>query len=221
MPSVFDRVVAVDAGVDELFSYGGVTPEHVESLVHGAIFTPRPGRLEEHGHLYRRQRRRSRRAAVREGEEDLLRADAGFGDDRLQRLEHDGGRRRPGRAQARRPQATERRWCSAAQGRSASAWPNFLANEGARVRLASRSLERAQATAAAVGTAVSGSHVTGVSTASPHDVEEACNGVEVLIAAGAARAKLLSAYPTSGRPHAQGGHRPQCGSPRSVWRGSK
>jgi hypothetical protein len=38
-PSVFDRVVAVDAGVDELFAYGGVTAETVESLVHGTIFT--------------------------------------------------------------------------------------------------------------------------------------------------------------------------------------
>ena len=38
-PSVFDRVVAVDAGVEQLFAYGGVTPETVESLVHGAVFT--------------------------------------------------------------------------------------------------------------------------------------------------------------------------------------
>src|SRR6266699_1589015 len=38
-PSVFDRVVAVDAGADEVFSYGGVNPEHVQALVHGAIFT--------------------------------------------------------------------------------------------------------------------------------------------------------------------------------------
>jgi hypothetical protein len=38
-PSVFDRVVAVDAGADEVFSYGGVTPEQVRDLVHGAIFT--------------------------------------------------------------------------------------------------------------------------------------------------------------------------------------
>ncbi len=38
-PSVFDRVVAVDSGVEQLFAYGGVTPETVESLVHGAIFT--------------------------------------------------------------------------------------------------------------------------------------------------------------------------------------
>src|SRR5215475_10609842 len=38
-PSVFDRVVAIDAGAEELFSYAGVKPEQVQGLVHGAIFT--------------------------------------------------------------------------------------------------------------------------------------------------------------------------------------
>jgi len=37
--SVFDRVVAVDAGVDELFSYSNVQPDQVRDLVYGAIFT--------------------------------------------------------------------------------------------------------------------------------------------------------------------------------------
>src|SRR4051812_4661802 len=41
-PSVFDRVVAIDAGADEVFSYGGVKPEQVRDLVHGAIFTRGP-----------------------------------------------------------------------------------------------------------------------------------------------------------------------------------
>src|SRR5439155_21012936 len=45
-PSVFDRVVAIDAGVEELFSYGGVTPEQVRDLVHGAIFTRGPKSLK-------------------------------------------------------------------------------------------------------------------------------------------------------------------------------
>jgi hypothetical protein len=45
-PSVFDRVVAIDSGVDELFSYGGVKPEQVEGLVHGAIFTRHPRDLK-------------------------------------------------------------------------------------------------------------------------------------------------------------------------------
>ena len=38
-PSVFDAVVAVDAGVEHLFRHGGVTPENVRDLVYGALFT--------------------------------------------------------------------------------------------------------------------------------------------------------------------------------------
>lgn len=45
-PSVFDRVVAIDAGVEQLFSYGGITPENVTPLVHGAIFTRGPADLK-------------------------------------------------------------------------------------------------------------------------------------------------------------------------------
>jgi len=45
-PSVFDRVVAIDAGVDQLFSYGGVKVEQVRDIVHGAIFTRGPKDLK-------------------------------------------------------------------------------------------------------------------------------------------------------------------------------
>jgi hypothetical protein len=38
-PSVFDAVVAVDAGVAHLFRHGGVTAENVRDLVYGALFT--------------------------------------------------------------------------------------------------------------------------------------------------------------------------------------
>jgi len=48
-PSVFDRVVAVDSGADELFAYGGVKPEQVRDLVHGAIFTRGPKDLKRTG----------------------------------------------------------------------------------------------------------------------------------------------------------------------------
>ena len=44
-PSSFDRIVAHDAGAEQVLSYGGVTPSDVESLVHGAIFTRGPDRL--------------------------------------------------------------------------------------------------------------------------------------------------------------------------------
>src|SRR5262245_59871226 len=45
LPSAFDRIVAHDAGVDEVLSYGGVPTADVASLVHGAIFTRGPAEL--------------------------------------------------------------------------------------------------------------------------------------------------------------------------------
>lgn len=45
-PSLFDAVVAIDAGVDQLLRHGEVVPEQVESLVHGAMFTRGPAELK-------------------------------------------------------------------------------------------------------------------------------------------------------------------------------
>src|SRR6185437_16102572 len=46
-PSVFDAVVAVDAGAEHLFRHGGVTPENVRDLVYGALFTRGPADLNQ------------------------------------------------------------------------------------------------------------------------------------------------------------------------------
>ncbi|MFH5804096.1 methylene-tetrahydromethanopterin dehydrogenase N-terminal domain-containing protein [Alienimonas sp. DA493] len=45
-PSAFDRIVALDAGADEVLSYGGVTPDGAVALTHGAIFTRGPEDLK-------------------------------------------------------------------------------------------------------------------------------------------------------------------------------
>ena len=42
LPSVFDQVVAYDAGADRIMSEGGVTESDVRDLVHGCIFTRSP-----------------------------------------------------------------------------------------------------------------------------------------------------------------------------------
>ena len=44
-PSVFDAVVALDAGADHLLRHGGVSVEGVRDLVHGLLFTRGPGDL--------------------------------------------------------------------------------------------------------------------------------------------------------------------------------
>src|SRR5918911_2721739 len=46
LPSVFDQVVAYDAGADAIMSYGGVTEGDVRDLVHGCIFTRGPKDLK-------------------------------------------------------------------------------------------------------------------------------------------------------------------------------
>ena len=42
LPSVFDQVVAYDAGADVVLSYGGVTEGDVRDMIHGCIFTRGP-----------------------------------------------------------------------------------------------------------------------------------------------------------------------------------
>jgi methylenetetrahydrofolate/methylenetetrahydromethanopterin dehydrogenase (NADP+) len=42
LPSVFDQIVAYDAGADVILSYGGVTETDVRDLIHGCIFTRGP-----------------------------------------------------------------------------------------------------------------------------------------------------------------------------------
>jgi methylenetetrahydrofolate/methylenetetrahydromethanopterin dehydrogenase (NADP+) len=46
LPSVFDQVVAYDAGADAIMSYGGVTEGDVRDLIHGCIFTRAPKDLK-------------------------------------------------------------------------------------------------------------------------------------------------------------------------------
>lgn len=47
LPSVFDQVVAYDAGADDIMSYGGVTETDVRDLIHGCIFTRGPKDLRD------------------------------------------------------------------------------------------------------------------------------------------------------------------------------
>src|SRR2546422_10354151 len=46
LPSVFDRVVAYDAGADEVLSYGGIAEADVRDLIYGCIFTRGPKDLK-------------------------------------------------------------------------------------------------------------------------------------------------------------------------------
>ena len=67
----------------------------------------------------------------------------------------------------------------------------LLAREGARVRLGSRSLERAEETLRSLQQTVEGAALLAVQTATSGDTAAALEGVQVVIAAGAAGVELL------------------------------
>jgi glutamyl-tRNA reductase len=68
----------------------------------------------------------------------------------------------------------------------------ILAMRGAKVRIGSRTVEKAKAVSDAVIRDVSGASVLPVATSLASDLDAACDGVSVIIAAGAAGVELLA-----------------------------
>jgi hypothetical protein len=178
-PSVFDRVVAVDAGVDELFSYGGVTVDDVESLVHGAMFTRGPDDLK-HTAIF------IGGSDVAVGEAILKRVrKTFFGPLSVSvMLDANGANTTAAAAVLAAQRHLDLAGATALVlggtgpvGRRAAL---LLAGRGAKVKLSSRSLDRAAAAAESID-----GHVEPV-TGAPLD------GVQLVIAAGATGVQLLS-----------------------------
>jgi methylenetetrahydrofolate/methylenetetrahydromethanopterin dehydrogenase (NADP+) len=191
-PSVFDRVVALDAGADEVLAYGAVTPENVREKVHGAIFTRGPRDLK--------------RTALFVGGSDVA---AG------ERLLAEAQRHMIPQAKLRVSVLLDSNGCNttaAAAVRAAARHLDLkgapalvlgatgpvgqrvvrlLAREGAEVRVGSRQKARSEAVCAAVRARVEGARLEPVATASPQELAEALSGRALVIAAGAAGAVLL------------------------------
>jgi hypothetical protein len=191
LPNVFDRVVAVDAGVDELFSYGGIDCENVEPLVHGAIFTRGPADLK-HTAIFIGGSRVDAGQQLFERVRGIF-----FGPMRVSvMMDSNGSNTTAAAAVLAAKKHVDLKGRTAlvlgGTGPVGHRAAQLLAREGARVSVASRSLERASATAAAIRSSVADAEVSGVSIGNPADIEQACCGVEILIAAGAAGAQFLS-----------------------------
>lgn len=192
-PSVFDRVVAVDADVDQLFSYGGVTPESVEPLVHGAIFT-RGGPDLAHTAIF------IGGSNVAAGEALLKKVGKTFfGPMRVSVLMDSNGSNTTAAAavlSARKqmPLSGIDAVVLAGTGPVGLRAAQLLAAEGARVRVGSRSLERArQACDDLRPAATPDAALVPCATATRAELEAACSGVQLVIAAGAAGVELLPA----------------------------
>jgi hypothetical protein len=189
-PSIFDRVVAVDAGVDELFSYGGVKPDDVRNLVYGAMFTRGPKDLK-HTAMF------IGGTSVAAGEQMLEAARKSFfGPLRVSLMLDANGANTTAAAAvlaARRelPLAGALALVLGGTGPVGQRAARLLAREGATVRVGSRQHERAAQLCAAITRTVATAKLEAVATGTAEGLAAALAGVQLVIAAGAAGAVLL------------------------------
>jgi hypothetical protein len=193
LPSGFDRVVAVDVDIDHLFSYGGVTPEQVESLVHGALFTRGPKDLS-HTAIF------IGGSNVAAGEAVLKKVcRTFFGPMRVSVMMDSNGSNTTAAAavlSARRHVDLSGATAAilAGTGPVGLRAAQLLAKAGATVRIGSRSLERAARACDEIKVAVAaGAPVTPFATATRENLHQACDGANLVIATGAAGIELLPA----------------------------
>lgn len=191
-PSVFDSVVAVDSGVEHLFRHHGITSENVRDRVYGAIFT-RGGDDLARTALF------IGGSDVRRGEEVLKAVKkAFFGPMRVSVMIDSGGANTTAVAAVL---AVEKHLALqdatalvlAATGPVGQRAARFLARQGARVRVASRELVKAEQVVAAIQAVEPNAQLTAVATGNAEQTAAALDGAQVVIAAGAAGVELASA----------------------------
>ncbi len=193
-PSVFDRVVAIDSGVDQLFSYGNVSVDDIEGLVHGAIFTRGPKDLAH--------------TAIFVGGSDVTTGEAILKKVRKTflgplscsvMLDANGANTTAAAAVLRAGRHIQLDGVKAlvlgGTGPVGQRAARLLAREGASVRLASRSQQRAAEAAKRINEAVGkeggGDAVTGIEVSDETTLLDAAAEIELIIAAGAAGVVLL------------------------------
>jgi len=186
-PSVFDAVVATDAGVDRLLQYGGVENGDVRGLVHGAIFTRGPQDLLNTAIFIGG-------SSVKAGEALLAEATAAFfGPMRVSvLLDANGANTTAAAAVLAAAKHVDLSGATAAvlggTGPVGERAALLLARQGAKVRLASRSLDRAKETCERIAAKVAGASLTPLG----FDAASALDGAQIVIAAGAAGVELVS-----------------------------
>lgn len=190
-PSVFDRVVAVDAGVAHLFSHGNVRPEQVEGLVHGAIFTRAPAELNRTAIFIGG-------SDVSAGEQVLAKVrdvikNAGLSVSVM--LDSNGSNTTAAaavRAAVKHMDVgTAHALVLGGTGPVGQRAALLLARNGAHVRIGSRQVQRAEAVCQAIRAKLPDAKVEAAATASSADGPKALEGRDLVIAAGAAGAVLL------------------------------
>jgi methylenetetrahydrofolate/methylenetetrahydromethanopterin dehydrogenase (NADP+) len=191
-PSVFDSVVAIDAGAEQLFRHGGMKPDQVRGLVHGAIFTRGPEDLKS--------------TAIFVGGSDVAAGEALFDEVRKTffgpmrvsaMLDPNGSNTTAAAAILAAANHVSLAGATAlvlgGTGPVGNRAARLLAGQGAAVRVGSRDARKAETVCSAVTARVKNANVKPVATGSADEVRAALDGATIVIAAGAAGIKLLSA----------------------------
>jgi methylenetetrahydrofolate/methylenetetrahydromethanopterin dehydrogenase (NADP+) len=190
-PSTFDRVVAIDAGVEQLFSYGGITAANVEPLVHGGMFTRKLTDLKSTAVFVGGSH-------VGDGEAVFAKVrKTFFGPVRMSVMIDSNGSNTTASATVvaiqRHLDLTETTaLVLGGTGPVGLRAAQILCSQGATVRLASRSVEKAQAAVAHIAAQTDASRLTAHGVASSAEALTAAAGAKVIIGAGAAGVQLVS-----------------------------
>lgn len=191
-PSTFDRVVAVDSGVDEMFSYGRVTPDNVTGLVHGAMFTRGPADLKNTAIFIGGSN-------VADGEALTKQVAATFfGPMRVSVMMDANGCNTTAAAAvvaARKhlPLPETSAVVLGGTGPVGQRVAQLLAAEGSNVTLVSRSKGRADAACDAIRAKTESGTLTGTGASAPDEFMNLCQGKQLVVAAGAAGICFLAA----------------------------
>ncbi len=190
--STFDRVVAIDAGVDELMSYHEVTPVNVEALVHGAMFTRGPEDLKNTALFIGGSDTHSGENLLRKVQETF------FGPVRVSVMMDSNGCNTTAAAAVLAAGkhldfSETKALVLGGTGPVGLRAAQLLARRGAEVVLASRSEERAQAACDAIAGLVEDARVQPLSLKDHKQLEAVNQETSLIIAAGAAGVKLLPA----------------------------
>ena len=189
-PSTFDQIVAVDAGAERIFSYGGVTEMNVEGLVHGAIFTRGPADLNNTAIFVGGSNVTAGEQLVRGVQSSF------FGPMRVSVMMDSNGCNTTAAAavaaaKTQRPLRGATALVLGGTGPVGQRVAQLLAAEGCRVRLGSRSSERAAGVCEVISGGIDSAQLEPVLASSVESCLAAADGVDLLFAAGAAGACFL------------------------------
>jgi methylenetetrahydrofolate/methylenetetrahydromethanopterin dehydrogenase (NADP+) len=189
-PSVFDGVVAVDAGVDHLFRHAGVTEDAVRDLIYGAMFTRGPADLKNTAVFIGG-------SDVEAGETLLAKArKCFFGPMRVSVMLDSNGANTTAAAavlSAKKhvPLQDARVTVLGATGSVGRRVVRLLAREGALLNVASRQKARAQEVCESVRKTIPDARLNACETRDEKSLRVAVNEAAVIIAAGAPGVELL------------------------------